>query len=287
VRRQLGWLLWLVCACNELYGLDETKVRPAPPDRDGDGTPDERDLCPNVADPSQADLDGDGFGDACDLCPGISAVLNHDEDGDARGDECDVCPVVPDFQLDQDRDGVGDSCDDDAANPNAWLLFDPFTSLGEPWTTVAGDWAALDDKITSDAQARLRAASVLIDGTKPYALSVGITVLAPPTGVDEFGVELVDDAGTVLVSCLVTCDAFNACRFELRPNFNPVGPNPFTVVPVNELVMRRTPFGLVCLYAGEIATEDNPQIPLPTFPRATLQLVGSPNIQFRHVAIRQ
>ena len=37
-------------------------------DRDGDGTCDPRDDCPDVADPKQADGDGDGLGDACDPC---------------------------------------------------------------------------------------------------------------------------------------------------------------------------------------------------------------------------
>src|SRR5207249_1192172 len=38
-------------------------------DRDGDGVPDTRDNCINVANPTQADRDGDGKGDACDACP--------------------------------------------------------------------------------------------------------------------------------------------------------------------------------------------------------------------------
>jgi hypothetical protein len=37
-------------------------------DRDGDGTCDPLDDCPDVADPGQVDTDGDGLGDACDPC---------------------------------------------------------------------------------------------------------------------------------------------------------------------------------------------------------------------------
>lgn len=37
-----------------------------PVDSDGDGIPDDEDLCPHVADPEQGDADGDGIGDACD-----------------------------------------------------------------------------------------------------------------------------------------------------------------------------------------------------------------------------
>ena len=37
------------------------------PDTDGDGVPDFRDNCVNIANPSQADCDNDGIGDACEL----------------------------------------------------------------------------------------------------------------------------------------------------------------------------------------------------------------------------
>jgi hypothetical protein len=40
-----------------------------PGDIDGDGIPTEDDVCPWIADTDQEDRDGDGSGDACDLCP--------------------------------------------------------------------------------------------------------------------------------------------------------------------------------------------------------------------------
>jgi formylglycine-generating enzyme required for sulfatase activity len=52
------------------------------PDRDGDGVPDLRDVCPDVADADQADADGDGTGDACD------PDLDSDDDGADNAADC-------------------------------------------------------------------------------------------------------------------------------------------------------------------------------------------------------
>jgi hypothetical protein len=90
-----GFLLTL-CACNQVLGIDRTRVvdAPPPPDQDGDGIPDFEDNCPTVANKSQHDEDGDGIGDACDNCP---LVANYDQedngDGDGVGDACDPHPT--------------------------------------------------------------------------------------------------------------------------------------------------------------------------------------------------
>jgi hypothetical protein len=46
------------------------------PDGDNDGTPDDQDNCPNVANADQADADADGIGDVCDITPDIQADLD-------------------------------------------------------------------------------------------------------------------------------------------------------------------------------------------------------------------
>ncbi len=76
-------------------------------DKDNDGVPDDKDNCPEVANPKQTDTDGDGDGDACDK----------DDDNDGVPDTTDNCPLIanPD-QTDTDGDGIGDACDPDEDN---------------------------------------------------------------------------------------------------------------------------------------------------------------------------
>lgn len=105
--------------------------RPTLGDRDGDGIPDEDDLCPSIFDPvrpldgaAQPDADGDGIGDACDPCPftpGTSCerLSGDDIDGDGIPNAIDTCPEIPDpEQIDRDGDGKGDACDPCPLEPN-------------------------------------------------------------------------------------------------------------------------------------------------------------------------
>ncbi len=64
-------------------------VQPAP-DTDGDGTLDETDNCPSVANPGQEDGDGDGIGDACDNCTQVPNADQRDSDSDGYGNLCDA-----------------------------------------------------------------------------------------------------------------------------------------------------------------------------------------------------
>jgi hypothetical protein len=107
---------------------------PSDADRDGDGVPDEADLCPRVFDPVRpldggepADADGDGRGDACDPCPLESDVAcagrpPDDLDADGIPDQYDDCPLDPSSNAgDVDADGIGDACDFCAsANPGVF-----------------------------------------------------------------------------------------------------------------------------------------------------------------------
>ncbi len=78
-------------------------------DFDGDGVPDEADVCPDDADPAQADLDADGAGDACDRCPDVPWGEDADVDGVCEADNCEG--VYNPDQADTDADGLGDACD--------------------------------------------------------------------------------------------------------------------------------------------------------------------------------
>lgn len=102
-------------------------------DGDGDGVPDDEDICPGGDD--TIDTDGDLVPDACDACPldfdndadgdGVCGNLDAcpggddtlDLDGDLTPDACDVCPNDP--ENDADGDGICESDDncETVANP--------------------------------------------------------------------------------------------------------------------------------------------------------------------------
>jgi hypothetical protein len=101
-------------------------------DSDGDGVPDDRDLCPDTPPETQVDeygcpdSDGDGVPDDVDGCPDTppGTQVNEDgcpdADGDGAPDDVDLCPDTPPGTevdelgcalLDSDRDGVPDDED--------------------------------------------------------------------------------------------------------------------------------------------------------------------------------
>lgn len=78
-------------------------------DSDGDGVPDDDDVCPGFDDNS--DQDGDLVPDGCDDCP---EDANNDADGDGICVPDDNCPDVANAdQSDIDGDNLGDDCDPD------------------------------------------------------------------------------------------------------------------------------------------------------------------------------
>ena len=122
-------------------------------DTDGDGVPDDQDICPGGDD--NVDSDGDFVPDFCDLCPfdaandgdgdGVCGDVdvceggndNLNTDGEGLPDFCDVCPLDPandadgdgwcesddnceatynPDQMDTDGDTYGDACDPDNDN---------------------------------------------------------------------------------------------------------------------------------------------------------------------------
>ena len=92
------------------------------PDTDGDGIPDNIDKCPNEAGPLKTrgcpDRDGDGVVDSKDKCPDVPGTINGcpDRDGDGVPDDKDVCPDIKGLIRfagcpDSDGDGISDALD--------------------------------------------------------------------------------------------------------------------------------------------------------------------------------
>jgi hypothetical protein len=100
------------------------------------------------------DLDGDGIPNDEDLCPRSAHVSQHDEDGDGVGDACDVCPAVYDpLQLDTGEiqslglgDRVGDACDPQPARDGDKLAaFHAFDDEGDLRSWRGDGWMVHDD----------------------------------------------------------------------------------------------------------------------------------------------
>lgn len=89
--------------------IDDIDLDEGIADADGDGVPDDEDICPGGDD--NVDADDDGAPDFCDACP---IDPENDADGDGVCESNDNCPAVANSgQSDLDGDSVGDACDPD------------------------------------------------------------------------------------------------------------------------------------------------------------------------------
>ncbi len=114
---------------NELERMSMVAWEVPSDDDDGDGVPNDDDVCPGEDD--NLDADSDGVPDGCDMCEGSDDSLDADSDGipdgcdvcaegddtadadeDGVPDACDLCAAGPD-NIDVDKDGIPDACDDD------------------------------------------------------------------------------------------------------------------------------------------------------------------------------
>ncbi|MDX1683787.1 MAG: thrombospondin type 3 repeat-containing protein [Saprospiraceae bacterium] len=105
----------------------EKEMEVSKPDSDGDGIPDEEDLCPNIAGEAEyigcPDSDGDGLHDVIDKCPETAGLKEMsgcpDSDGDGLSDSEDKCPNLAGIASndgcpaeDDDNDGLPNHLDD-------------------------------------------------------------------------------------------------------------------------------------------------------------------------------
>jgi outer membrane protein OmpA-like peptidoglycan-associated protein len=164
------------------------------PDKDGDGVPDARDVCPDSSEDldgfrdedgcADPDNDGDGIDDADDRCPNRPGVAENggcplvDSDGDGIVDRGDEAPYAPeDFDgyhdadglPDPDNDGDGiadvrDACPGRAENINGVEDEDGCPDQGKQQVAVTDGKIEFDDRIYFDsdrATIRQRSFSIL------------------------------------------------------------------------------------------------------------------------------
>jgi hypothetical protein len=253
--------LVVVAGCNQVYGLDGTRVIDETfADKDGDGIADADDNCVDVANAFQTDGDRDGLGDACDGCEACAPCpggANHDEDDDKLDDVCDPCPMDRLPMEDADGDGLGDACDRDT---NARFLFDGFATISDDWLEVGARWTADGDRARPDPDVptspyRLQHARPGPSGSSWY---IELAMTPPAERGNNIGLEPVTELGlTYECSVQLLVDGY-----YLYMAGNVVGP--LDLEPSELIVLRMTVTGATspqtarCEIAGvsEVATND-------------------------------
>jgi len=125
-------------ACAALAGCGDNLAGPSnvdPDDVDGDGIPNDVDVCPTRRTPTQHDEDADGVGDACDNCPGWP-----------NPDQADTTELA----AQQFADGVGDACDRrPTVGDDKIARFFPFADPAEAAAFAGTGWTIADDHATA------------------------------------------------------------------------------------------------------------------------------------------
>ena len=170
------------------------------PDSDGDGVPNDEDICPGGDDlldadgdlvpdecddfpndeTESADSDGDGVGDNADACPGSDDLA--DADGDLVPDACDDFPNDDTESADSDRDGVGDNADECPNDPDRILA--GYCGCGNAESAVQGD-VDCDGDLDADDVRILMTELGIVEHTPGDANGDGIVDLADRDAVND------------------------------------------------------------------------------------------------------
>jgi hypothetical protein len=274
----------LAGACNEVFELDPTISVDPVGDVDQDGTPDDVDNCPTLAN-DQMNSDGDAFGNACDRCPQVSTTTTHDEDGDSVGDECDVCPGFEDLGADTDGDAVGDGCDPHPAEKDRRVVFEPFLVTPSGWLPGAVSWSVSEDTLAPDAELAaddtgMRTA--ITTGTGHWATVSSFFARSRWQATDRFG--LVATGPTQMISCIVSCSASNCVGAQRVNGVTALG---YAVLPRPSMLVAiyvQDPGSAACIFGG--VNDFSPQFSAVTTSSMVISLVASPRVRatyFEHL----
>lgn len=177
-------------------------------DTDKDGTPDNLDNCPTVANPDQLDEDGDKVGDACDACPHIANAAATDSDGDGLPDACDPNPTG-------------------TTRDTRWLFEGFHAGLPTLWT-ASTSWASSNDgdtvRVTSldgNSQSEFVTLPLTSSGRTytNFAITTSFTIDSTTgnTG-PEFGISLFDESSQMVVACSLWEDSGNGANPGTNPH---------------------------------------------------------------------